>query len=86
MKNEKYSILTNENSLHLMCVNARPECSLVKTFHDVSNVSVSQARTANNTLVLDLGIQADDAQEAVELVPTICELCRQVCDICRKSR
>lgn len=86
MIKKNYAILTDESSLHLMCIRPCQECSLVKTFHDVSNVSVSQARTANNTLVLDLGIQADDAQEAVELVPTMCELCRQVCDTCRKSR
>ena len=85
MKNEKYSILTNENSLHLMCVNACPECSLIKMFKDIENVSLSATYTPENVLVLGLSLMGVD-KEKQSLLPTLRELTQQVCDTCQRNR
>lgn len=85
MKEQKYSILTDNNSLHLMCVRPFQECSLVKSFQDIENVSLSATRTPENVLLLCLKPQGTQ-EEKQALLPTLRELTQQMCDTCQRNR
>lgn len=85
MIKKNYAILTDESSLHLMCIRPCQECSLIKTFKGIENVSSSATRTPENTLVLGLTAKGTD-KEKQSLLPTIQELTQQICNMCQRNR
>lgn len=85
MQDQKFSILTKEDSLHLMCVNPCLGCGVFKTFVGLENISVDVARTTANTQVVDLFVSGPESEKRALMV-TVREMTRQMCQLCQKGR
>lgn len=82
---KKYTTITTNDTLHLMCVNPCDECKLAKTFKDINNVSSNVTRTPDNVLVLGLRAH-DDQDNTLFLMSTINELSKQICGMCQERQ
>lgn len=85
MKSKNYSILTDNDSMHLMCISPRAKCELASTFQDLVNIETMTTQTPDNVVVHRMKVCGTPC-EIKDCIGTVVDLTRQICDDCQKQR
>ena len=77
--------MVTDYTLHLMCVRPCANCSLAQTFNSIENVAAVVTKTPEQALVLELKLKGTGTENR-DLLPTVCEMTKQICNMCQKNR
>lgn len=79
---KKYTILTDEKTVNLMCIQPYANCALFKTFRELLNVQTTKTVTPDGVLVYTFALKGNET-ETKEGVSIVCDLAGQICSACQ---
>lgn len=85
MQHKKYSILTDNDTMHLMCIRPRTNCNLAGTFTGLVNIDTATTNTQDNVVVHRMKISGTPS-EIKGCMNTVIDLTQQICDMCQNQR
>ncbi len=85
MTNKKYTILADNDTMHLMCIKPREKCELASTFKDLINIETMTTHTPDNVAVYRMKV-CGTPREIKDCLNTVVDLTQQICDTCQKQR
>ena len=85
MNNKKYTILTDNDTMHLMCIKPHEKCRLASTFKDLVNIESATTHTPDNVAVHRMKL-CGTPEEIKSCMTTMINLTQQICDMCQKER
>ncbi len=79
---KKYTILTDEKTVNLMCIKPYANCALFNTFRGLLNVQTTKTVTPDGVLVYTFAPKGDETgtKEGVSMVR---DLAGQICSMCQ---
>lgn len=85
MKDKKYTFLTDNDTMHLMCIRPRENCNLASTFKDLINIDTATTNTQDNVVVHRMKVSGTPS-EIRDCMNTVIDLTQQICGMCQNQR